>query len=251
MRSTGGVLTIGLEVVHSGVLPAGLSPEGWEGEDVCLRVSDTGHGMTEETMKRMFDPYFTTKVVGDGSGLDLAVVHGIVQSHKGFILAESSLGKGTLFRIYLPCCEMVEMVPSGKIPVPPPHGVGHILFVDDEAGIVDLEEMTLKKLGYQVTAKKDSLEALAAFKAAPDSFDVVITDQTMPRMTGLALTQEIKKIRPEIPVILCTGFSEEATPEKALQAGVSMHLFKPISKSDLAHAVQKALGVLSPDSGQS
>ncbi len=247
MRSEGGILTLGVSVVKSGLEVPGVSLRDWEGEGVCLFVSDTGRGMQADTVKRIFDPYFTTKPVGDGSGLGLAVVHGIVQSHKGAIQVESQPGEGAVFRIYLPCSEVKATEPVVEKTMQLPRGKGNILFVDDEEVIVDLEDRTLQRLGYSVTAKKNSLEALAAFQAAPDSFDLVITDQTMPHMTGLRLARELKKIRPELPIILCTGFSEEASPEKALQAGISIHLFKPVSTRDLAQAIQKAMDKKTPD----
>jgi CheY-like chemotaxis protein len=196
--------------------------------------------MDPETMKRIFDPYFTTKPVGDGTGLGLAVVHGIVQSHKGAIRVESQLGRGSSFQICFPCHES----PAFEVVVEnaePPRGKERILFVDDEAAITEVTRRTLEKLGYTVVAKTSSLEALAAFQQSPHTFDLVITDQTMPDLTGIMLAGQIKKIRPRLPIILCTGFSEDATPEKSLLTGISAHLYKPFGLADLAKTIQKVL----------
>jgi PAS domain S-box-containing protein len=242
MRPAGGRLTIGLEPAHGALLLNSNLAKEWEGEGVCLWVTDTGHGMKPETLKRIFDPYFTTKSIGDGSGLGLAVVHGIVQSHKGIIQVESQTGQGSTFRIYLPCSEVAAVEEISERPAPPSSGKGNVLFVDDEEAIVDMAQKTLERMGYTVTAKVNSAEALTIFQTSPQEYDVVITDQTMPQLTGMDLAREIKKNRPDLPIILCTGYSEEATPEKALEAGITAYLYKPVSSRDLTQAIQKAIG---------
>jgi PAS domain S-box-containing protein len=242
MRPSGGRLTLGLEQAKDALPLNSNSAKEWEGEGVCLWVSDTGHGMKSETIKRIFDPYFTTKSIGDGSGLGLAVVHGIVQSHKGIIQVESQPGQGSTFRIYLPCSEVVTRNESAEMAASPVAGEGNILFVDDETAIADMAKKTLERMGYTVTAKVDSLEALKNFQNSPQEYDVVVTDQTMPQLTGMDLAREMKKIRPELPIILCTGYSEETTPEKALEAGITSYLYKPVSSRDLTQAIQKAIG---------
>jgi PAS domain S-box-containing protein len=239
MRSSGGRLEFRLQQLKVEASRSPWHPELPEGEYNCLTVIDSGHGIDPETLNRIFDPYFTTKPYGDGSGLGLAVVHGIVQSYQGGIQVESQLGRGTTFRICLPCYEDTAVEPevekedlSG--------GKESILFVDDEEALVKMMGQSLGKLGYAVTTMTSSLSALAAFQQSPQVFDLVITDQTMPHMTGIHLTRELKKIRPGLPIILCTGYSEEATPEKALMAGVTVHLYKPVSIHDLAKAIQRA-----------
>ncbi len=238
MRSSGGRLEFRLRQMTVDAIPSVWNSELEKGEYNCLTVSDTGHGIDSETLKRIFEPYFTTKQFGDGSGLGLAVVHGIVQSHKGAIRVESRVGEGAIFQICFPChdefkveAEMDERELSG--------GEGNILFIDDEVAIVNLMEEALNKLGYSVTPMTDSVEALTIFQQCPQSFDLVITDQTMPRITGINLAHKLRTIRPKIPIILCTGFSEDATPEKALLAGVSAHFYKPVSIQELAETIQK------------
>jgi PAS domain S-box-containing protein len=237
MRATGGRLEFRLQPLQVEAGRSPWHPELSEGEYNCLTVTDTGHGIEPETLNRIFDPYFTTKPYGVGSGLGLAVVHGIVQSYKGAVRVESQVGRGTTFRICLPCYEDTPVAMERETKELPP-GKGSILFVDDEETIVKMMSRSLGKLGYTVTAMTSSLSALAAFQQSPQAFDLVITDQTMPHLTGVHLTRELKKIRPDLPVILCTGFSEEATPEKAHAAGVTVHLYKPLSIHDLTRAIQ-------------
>jgi PAS domain S-box-containing protein len=212
-----------------------------KGEYNCLEIRDSGHGMDEGTLKHIFEPYFTTKPVGSGTGLGLAVVHGIVQEYKGAILVESKPGVGTTFQILLPCCKREIPEEDLKMEVELLHGKGHILFVDDEKSIVDLTKRTLEKMGYRVTTKTSSQEALEMFRSNPDSYDLVCTDQTMPQLTGVALIHELHAIRPDMPTILCTGYSDEATPEKAHQLGVFRHFYKPVNMKELARAIREAL----------
>jgi PAS domain S-box-containing protein len=240
MSAKGGQLRIILEpILPNGKHPSTF-PELSQGKYVCLSVCDTGPGIAPEIQKQIFEPYFTTKSVGEGSGLGLAVVHGIVQSHGGAITVNSALGQGACFKIYLPCCAEK----SDKPPVPAPEmakGQGRILLIDDEEALVNLGRRALEKLGYQVTGETSSVRALKKFTDKPQQFDVVVTDQTMPQLTGLSLAQEIWKIRPELPVIISTGYSEQITSEIATSLGFHTFLNKPYTVSELARVIQQCL----------
>jgi CheY-like chemotaxis protein len=191
----------------------------------CFEVKDSGHGMDEETQKRIFDPYFTTKPVGAGTRLGLTVVHGIVQEYKGAVRVKSGVGIVTTFRILLPCrdWEVTKDAPwvAGELQ----KGKGHILVAEDEESIANLIGRTLEKMGYTVIIQTTSFKALDIFRSAPYAHDLVTTDQTMPQMTGVALIREICSIRPDLPTILFTGFSDEATPERERQLGVFRHFY--------------------------
>ena len=174
-----------------------------------LSVKDTGSGMDEEIKKRIFEPFFTTKPVGEGTGLGLSVVYGIVKNHKGGITVYSEPGKGSVFKVYLPRVDPgVSVAPETPKPIPIPRGNERILVVDDEEFIVNSVRNMLQHLGYKVTALMDSQEALKLFSEKPSQFDLVMTDQTMPFMTGEDLGKEFMRIRPDIPIILCTGYSD-------------------------------------------
>ncbi|MFP5212352.1 MAG: PAS domain S-box protein, partial [Acidobacteriota bacterium] len=210
-----------------------------------LRVSDTGHGMSTATLLRIFDPYFTTKAVGKGTGLGLAVVHGIVQRHGGEIRVWSELGQGTTFDVYLPLAEQ-SLQPDSDASLSPLQGTERILFVDDEPMIAEIGARMLKRLGYRVTAMSDPEEALSLFTADPQGFDLIVTDYTMPQLTGTELAVEMMKIRPDISVILCTGYSERVTPEMALQMGIRGFVMKPVERNVLARLVRAVLDDSSP-----
>ncbi|MGA2333113.1 MAG: PAS domain S-box protein [Syntrophales bacterium] len=214
-----------------------LSP----GKYLRLTVSDTGAGIDNEIMDRIFDPFFTTKKPGEGTGLGLSVVYGIVKSYGGAITVTSEVGKGTGFNVYLPLLTGVEDKEEANVEEPVPRGNERILFVDDEAALVQLATSILSGLGYEVTGRTSSPEALQVFRNRPDSFDLVITDMTMPNMTGSELAQQLMRIRPDIPVILCTGFSEEVTQEKARAIGVREFIMKPIVRRQIAEAIRRAL----------
>ena len=184
-----------------------------DGPHVRLTVTDTGCGMDSETLAHIFDPYFTTKEVGEGTGLGLSVVHGIVKTHGGTITVESEPGKGTTFHVYFPVIENdAETQEEDEEPLPT--GNERILFVDDEQVLLHVAEEMLKQLGYDVVTQKSSVEALELFRAEPDRFDLVITDMTMPKMTGDQLARELMKIRSDIPIILYTGFSHKGLGKK-------------------------------------
>ncbi|MGZ3608273.1 MAG: ATP-binding protein, partial [Syntrophales bacterium] len=211
------------------------------GKYLRLTVSDTGAGIENEIMDRIFDPFFTTKKPGEGTGLGLSVVYGIVKSYSGAITVESEVGKGTEFNVYLPLLTEAEGKKEAKIEAPIPGGEERILFVDDEAALVQLATGTLTGLGYEVEGRTGSMEALELFRARPDSFDLVITDMTMPNMTGSELAQRLMSIRPDIPIILCTGFSEAMTQEKARAIGVKDFIMKPIVQRQIAEAIRRVL----------
>jgi CheY-like chemotaxis protein len=240
MRQTGGILEIRLEAVDVEAVetasPLGLQP----GRYVCLSVRDTGHGMAPEVVERIFEPFFTTKAPGEGTGMGLAMVHGIVTSHGGMVTVTSAVGQGSTFAVYLPCVseQALHDIPLETVL---PTGSGRVLFVDDEEMLRHLGQDLLTRLGYEVVAHTSSVEALADFRSAPQCFDLVITDQTMPHLTGANLVQEMRRIRPDIPIILCTGYSHVMNAEKAQALGVNAFLMKPIEMRDLAHAIQQVL----------
>ena len=194
-------------------------------------------------MARIFDPYFTTKERGEGTGFGLATVHGIVKSHNGEITVDSKSGAGTRFDVFLPVVDEHVRKPQPEDDLqPPPGGNESILFADDETSMVLMAEMALGRLGYKVTGCHNGAETLEAFRADPEGFDLVITDQTMPRMTGTALAGELLPMRPDLPIILCTGFSEAVNEEQAKDLGIRKYLKKPFTPDDLAWAVRGALG---------
>jgi PAS domain S-box-containing protein len=210
------------------------------GSYVKLSVRDTGYGMGADTIKRIFDPYFTTKEIGVGTGLGLAVVHGIVKKCGGAIRVESELGKGTTFHIYLPKADMTASIKAEQ-PKTIEGGSERILFVDDEKMLVDIGQQALQRLGYDVVSRTSPIEALELFKAKPDFFDLVITDKTMPGITGDVLAKELMSIRPNLPVIICTGYSQTIDHERAKQIGIKAFVMKPILINEIAAAVRKVL----------
>lgn len=208
---------------------------------VELKVSDSGIGMNEPTSKRIFEPYFTTKAVGKGSGMGLALVHGIVAGCGGFIRVESQPAEGSTFYLYFPASHdnSEELGPEEVTQLP--QGGERILAVDDEPSIARLYKTALESLGYLVTTYTNSKEALEVFKSNPDQFDLILTDQTMPHLDGAELAKQILQIRPNLPIIMCTGFSSIISAEKAEEIGINRYLLKPVSKKDLAHAVRDVL----------
>ena len=241
MEMDGGILTMSLRnvAVGPGRLESGvhLGP----GPYLRLTVSDTGYGIAPEIRGQIFDPYFTTKEPGVGTGIGLSVVHGIVTQHKGAITVESEPGKGSAFHVYLPLTQAEEQKPEVKEETPLPKGTERILFIDDEVVLARMGKEILKSLGYDVTSMTGSLEALALFKADPKQFDLVITDTTMPHMPGDILAQKIMAIRPDIPVIICTGHSKRISKEKAKEMGIKGFLMKPPAMRDVANMVRKVL----------
>jgi len=212
------------------------------GPYVCLTVEDTGAGIDEYLMDRIFEPYFSTKGKDKGTGLGLAMVHGIVKSFGGNIRVYSEPGKGTAFHVYLPTIQTQAETKEIRIKSPVKGGKERILIVDDEEQIVRMSQQILERLGYHVTVRTSSIETLEAFRAAPDRFDLVITDMTMPNMTGVQLTQKLIEIRSDIPVIICTGFSEKISEHKASTMGIRGYVMKPVIRSELAKKIREVLG---------
>jgi PAS domain S-box-containing protein len=213
------------------------------GAYIQLTISDTGHGVDPAIFDKIFDPYFTTKEVGKGTGMGLSVVHGIVSSHDGALTLYSEPGKGSVFRILFPTVKAVP-VRKPELETDIPEGVGHILFVDDEASLVRLAVHMLEKLGYTVTAFTNPSDALDFFTKTPDAIDLVITDMTMPELTGEILAQRLTEIREDLPVILCTGFSARLDQEGAPPSGIKKIIEKPVNARILAKTVEE---VLKPD----
>jgi len=239
MREKGGTLKVSLVQEDLDSDDAEQYPDLNPGSYLRLIVSDTGSGIDDETMQRIFEPYFTTKEVGEGSGMGLALIHGIVKSYDGDITVESEPGKGTTFNVYLPRIE-ADVSPVEEPSIQIPRGTERILFVDDEKAAAEAIKPMLENLGYNVIARTGSIEALKAFKNDPNGFDLVITDQTMPNMTGKDLAKEIMSIRSDIPIILCTGFSEQIDEVKAKEMGISF-VMKPIVLSQIANTIREVL----------
>jgi signal transduction histidine kinase len=241
MREKGGVLEVSLTQVDVDAEMAAQHLELNPGPYIRLTVSDTGHGMDREVRERAFDPFFTTKKPGEGTGMGLSVVHGIVKNHDGVILLYSEVGMGTTVHVFLPRIqgEVQSKVASlGPIPT----GKERILLVDDEEIQVRSLQNMLERLGYRVIGKTDPREVLEIFKAQPDAFDLLITDQTMPHLTGGKLAQELLGIRPDLPIILCTGFSEVIHEEDAKALGIREFAMKPLTVRDMADRIRRALG---------
>ncbi len=241
MREKSGVLEVSLADVevdaHMLAKHIDLKP----GPYLKLVVSDTGHGMDQELIKRIFDPFFTTKKPGEGTGMGLAVVHGIVKRHEGAIITYSEPGKGTTFHVFFPRIQGLveqEQLTLDDIPM----GDERILLVDDEEVQVRSGRHLLERLGYDVTTRTASLEALEAFRAQPDAFDLVVTDQSMPGLTGIQLAERLMQIRPGIPIILCTGFSEVVDGKEAKAMGIQEFMMKPFSARQLAETIRRILG---------
>jgi PAS domain S-box-containing protein len=240
MGDTSGILNVELSNEDLNLKKAAQYPELNPGPYVKLSISDTGHGMDSATLDRIFDPYYTTKEQDKGTGMGLAVVHGIIKGHGGFIRVQSKPGKGTRFDILFPVMgrqmesetEELKALPTGN---------EHILFVDDEETLIDLGKSMLKKLGYRVETRIRPDEALEAFGAAPHKFDLVISDMTMPGMTGDSLAAELMKIRSDIPVVICTGYSEKIDEQRARDLGIKGLVMKPFTIRSLSRTVRDAL----------
>jgi PAS domain S-box-containing protein len=240
MGDTSGILNVELHNVDLHVKRAAQYPELNPGLYVKLSISDTGHGMDSVTMDRIFDPYFTTKEQDKGTGMGLAVVHGIIKGHGGGIQVQSTPAKGTRFDILFPIMEkQMESVTAELKALPT--GSEHILFIDDEETLIDLAKSMLKKLGYRVETRTSPVEALEIFEAAPEKFDLVISDMTMPGMTGDTLASELMNIRSDIPVIICTGYSERIDERRAKDLGIKGLMMKPFTIRRLSKTVRDVL----------
>ena len=239
MREKGGSLDIDLNdfsVSASNEDPDGIKP----GLYVKLTVRDTGTGIPGDIMDKIFDPFFTTKKLGEGTGLGLSVVHGIVKHSNGHITVESELGRGSTFTVYFP--KITGELETGEASDDELlTGSERILFVDDEEALVEMGEDILAELGYEVTSRMNGREALALLKEDPSRFDLVITDQTMPEMTGVELAKEILALKPDMPIIMCTGFSYVVDADKARAAGIKAFAMKPLTKKEIAKTIRKVL----------
>ena len=240
MEDQGGVLQVDLKDVAVDATSAKAKPKLNPGNYIEIRVSDTGAGIPPGIMGSIFEPYFTTKSLGEGTGMGLATVHGIIESYGGKIFVDSTLGKGSTFSVYLPVTR-ARTDHSLYKQTALPSGAEKILFVDDEAPIAKLGSQTLERLGYSVATRTSSVEALELFRSKPDDFDLVVTDMTMPNMTGDKLATELIKIRSDIPIILCTGYSKKISDESAADMGIKAIAYKPIVMADLAKTVRKVL----------
>jgi len=240
METSGGELSVKVHAT-SILSPTAIGPKQIPpGEYVEVAVSDTGTGIGPDIIDKIFDPYFTTKGIGKGTGMGLSITHGIVKSYGGAIAVESTIGQGTTFRLYLPVIQDVgaaDFQESSEAP----RGKGQILFIDDEELLMEMGKDLLERLGYTVTCRRSSFEALETFMNDPHQFDLVITDQTMPGMTGIDLARRMLQVRPDIPIILCTGYSNLVSEESAKIVGIREFAFKPLTKSSIAHLVEKIL----------
>ena len=246
MEQTGGNLVVHVKNVildeHSAKGYPGLKT----GKHVKVTVSDTGPGIDTAIIDRIFDPYFTTKEVGKGSGMGLAVVHGIVKNHNGAIFIDSKPGIGASFSILFPVSAekpVIEKDTTEEVLL----GNETVLFVDDEESIAEMTLQILKRLGYKVETKLSPVEALALFQSKPHAFDLVITDMTMPQMTGAKLSEKLKEVRSDIPVILCTGHSALIDEEKAKEMGIDAFVTKPIMMREFAKTIRKVLPISATD----
>lgn len=240
MRAKGGRLGVKLSNTAVDASLASRYPPLKAGPHICLTVSDTGHGMDAATMERIFDPYFTTKGPGEGTGLGLAVVKGIVKNHGGAIVVYSEPEQGTTFHVFLTRTQG-QVASEIQAAEALPGGNERVLFVDDEHVLVDLGAEMLESLGYRIIGKTSSIEALETFRDQPEAFDLVITDMTMPDMRGTELAQELMAARPDIPIILCTGFSELIDCDGAQEMGIRALVMKPYVISNLAKTIRKVL----------
>jgi len=242
MDEKGGVLEVSLVDIELDSEFTAKHLNTYPGLYLRLTVSDTGHGIEKNGIDRIFEPYYTTKEKSGGTGMGLAVVHGIVKSHAGIITVYSKPGKGSTFNVFLPIIEHAEAAKETEIqPGSIPTGKEHILFIDDEPAILDIGKGMLERLGYKVEVRTSPIEALAAFKALSDKFDLIISDMTMPKMTGDELAKELMAIRPDIPIILCTGFSEHINEEQAKAIGIRKLVMKPFIMREMAEAVRQVL----------
>ncbi|MCP3888029.1 MAG: response regulator [Desulfobulbaceae bacterium] len=240
MENTGGTLDISLKEVTLTFEDLVHEPSVEPGTFVQLSVNDSGPGIVPDIKKKIFDPYFTTKETGKGSGMGLAIVHGIVKSYGGYISLYSEPGEGTAFHIFIPVIDE-ELLPEIEDIKPTPVGRERILFIDDEEILAEMGKNMLERLGYHVTVRNSSIEALETFQNQPDLFDLVITDQTMPGMTGADIAGRMIQIKPDIPIILCTGYSTIISEEKAKSIGIKEFALKPLSKKDIAVLIKKVL----------
>jgi len=241
MEQTGGILEIILKDYELSGDDFQQHSEIQPGKFVLLSIGDTGSGIDADILDKIFDPYFTTKQVGKGTGMGLAISHGIIASYGGIITCESEIGRDTVFRVYFPAVDEVTLTEVKPVDAAVPSGNEHILLVDDEKMLADLGKTLLEHLGYEVTSLTSSLDALVLFQSHPEQFDAVVTDQTMPGMTGLDLSRQILRISPDTPIIICTGYSSLIDEEKAKSEGIKGFIEKPMVKKGIATLLRKVL----------
>ncbi len=241
MEENGGILGISLQKtkLSSRDLKSEENPQ--PGVYIQLSISDTGTGLTPELIEKIFDPYFTTKEVGKGSGMGLALVQGIIKRHGGFVKVNSKIGKGSTFNVFFPQIEEDIATERTSEEEEIPTGSEEILFVDDEEMLVDIGKKLLERLGYTVTTETNSSKAIQLFKSDPTLFDLVITDQAMPKVSGAELAKQLLQIKPDIPIILCTGHSNLVDEAKAQKIGIREYAMKPLNKRAIARLIRKVL----------
>jgi CheY-like chemotaxis protein/two-component sensor histidine kinase len=241
MRDKGGTLTINLKDEEITSDQLSKYPDLSTGSYVKLTISDTGHGIPSHVIDRIFDPFFTTKEKGEGTGMGLSVVHGIIKNHGGAIYVTSQVDEGTTFNIFLPSLERRFAKRKEQLRKLIPRGYETILLIDDEEMIVDIVKSMLENLGYKIFGKTAPLQALEMFQEEPDKFDLIVTDMTMPKMTGLDLAKRFHELRPDIPILLCTGFGVDIAQETAASHGIEGIIFKPILMRDMAEKIRTVL----------
>ncbi len=240
MEQSGGVMTVELKPIVVGDADVAGSSDLQAGPYVKLSVADTGMGIESQNSNRIFEPFYTTKGVGKGTGMGLAVVHGIVKTLKGDIRFVSEFGKGTVFQVLLPRLDE-EVVAEASIAQELPHGHESVLLVDDEPSLLKVSANMVRSLGYQVTAVQNPEDALELFARDPQAFDLLFTDQAMPGLSGFDLAQQALALRPDIPVILCTGYSDLVTGESALAAGIKAFINKPLSRQKIGETIRQVM----------
>ena len=236
-----GEVTVSLQEVNLTAQSLAYKPELSPGAYVRLSISDSGIGMDKGTIDRIFDPFFTTKEVGKGTGMGLSVVYGIIESHGGFIDVKSDPDRGSSFSVFFPIIEGEEDIFEVETIIQPQTGTERILFIDDEKSILSVGKRFLEKMGYEVTAESSSVKALDIFKSNPDQFDLIITDHSMPEMSGIELIAEILKIRPGMRVVICSGYTTKVTTENYKEKGINVFINKPYDKEILSEAIREAL----------
>jgi CheY-like chemotaxis protein len=240
MEKDGGVLKVELDNLIISEADAKVDPEVEHGEYVRLIISDSGHGIEPDFLARIFDPYFTTKGPEKGTGLGLSVVHGIVKTHGGIIKVYSEVGNGTVFHVLFPRADgAVKQEEAVETNIP--FGDESVLVVDDELHIVEMYKRMLSLLGYHVDSRTSPIEAIEALRSNPMKYDLILTDMTMPHMNGYHFAKNITEIRSGLPIILCTGFSDQINEDKARSVGIRAFLLKPVLLNDLAKALRRVL----------
>lgn len=241
IKGQGGKITVDLHPISYEAIPLESPSILNEGKYIELNIKDNGHGIPDAIIDRIFEPYFTTKKQGEGTGLGLSIVHRVIQSYKGDIIVSSKANQGTEFRIFLPVIAKEIIALEKDFPRKEVRGEGHILFLDDEIAIVQTNRILLESKGFKVSDFITSREAFDAFRKSPDSFDIILTDMTMPEMDGVRFTAEIRKISKKIPIVLCTGYSELVNEHNIEEFGINALLLKPTYLPDLVEKITELL----------